>query len=166
MKDVKNKNERKNFFITVLEKNKYMYKLFDERAKPTNKQMETPPSAPSWSFCTCPVKVKHNREKNYLYSWHSYSFRRTFQGADLMWEHQSFSSTGPWQQVKVISSLLMGLFTLDPRPLVFHSSSFILRDEGKNNMKSDQVDVLWMISRKYFFLNSVVPFQKKRKVDM
>lgn len=73
------------------------------------------------------LKVKHNREKNYLYSWHSYSFGRTFQGADLMWEHQSFSSTGPWQQVKVISSLLMGLFTLDPRPLVFHNSSFILQ---------------------------------------
>lgn len=73
------------------------------------------------------LKVKHNREKNYLYSWHSYSFGRTFQGADLMWEHQSFSSTGPWQQVKVISSLLMGLFTLDPGPLVFHNSSFVVQ---------------------------------------
>lgn len=46
---------------------------------------------------------------------------RTFQGADLMWEHQSWSSTGPWHQVKVISSLLMGLFTLDCGPLLFHN---------------------------------------------
>lgn len=67
------------------------------------------------------------KEKNTYGAGARCTFEQTFEGADLMWGHQSFNSAGPQQQVKVICSLLMGLFTLDP--LAFHNSSFTPQTE-------------------------------------
>lgn len=69
-----------------------------------------------------------------------------FEVADLMWDHQSLRSTGPWRQVKVISSLLMGLFTLDPRPLVFHNSSFIQYEQYEIRSSCKLMCSKWKVS--------------------